>query len=159
DGLLAARFDRDDMSDARRRGYEADAPWRFASASVARVHRALLDASARGEIELLDVLDAALDEAEGISRPRAPVRPRAEQRSPGAPQGPQVVALSLTRACNQACAFCIARGRDAEPPEARAARAVRSVRAAARAGARTVVLGGAEPTLDRFLPALADHAR
>jgi pyruvate-formate lyase-activating enzyme len=157
DGLLTESFDREDMSDARRRGYEADCPYRFADERVARVHRALLDADARGEKDLLGVLDDALDDVEGLPRRARPAAP-AKDNAPG-PEKRGVAALALSRACNQACAFCTYRGQDTDAPRARAARAIQATKAAARAGVRTLVLGGAEPTLEWYLPALVELAK
>ncbi|WP_179955484.1 radical SAM protein [Chondromyces crocatus] len=61
--------------------------------------------------------------------------------------------------CNHNCAFCHAR-RPAERPDVAAAGAVLArIDAAARGGARTLVLTGGEPALRRDLPALVTRAR
>lgn len=153
DGLLTESFAHPRGSDARRRGYDADRPWRFADPKAADVHRAVLDAAHLDDDALFSVFEAALDAAAGVARgkrgrtDRLVVAPNDRAR----PRGPSTQQISLGRACNQACTFCLARGTEATPPRARAARAIAAVRAAARDGVRTVVLTGAEPTLEWYL--------
>jgi MoaA/NifB/PqqE/SkfB family radical SAM enzyme len=78
---------------------------------------------------------------------------------PPAAHGPTVARVVTNETCNQNCGFCKAR-RPAERAPFVAAAAVRArIEAAARGGARQVVLTGGEPTLRRDLPALVVHAR
>jgi MoaA/NifB/PqqE/SkfB family radical SAM enzyme len=160
DGLLLDAFPTDATSDAHRRGYEADRPWRFRDERVGRVHARLLEAAASDDAELLSVLDAALDDEAGVARGKQK-RPLRMVRAPNdrGPRGPATHAVALNRACNQSCAFCNARGVDEIDARRRAARAIREVQAAARAGRRTLVLGGAEPTLEWYLVDLVRLAR
>jgi MoaA/NifB/PqqE/SkfB family radical SAM enzyme/radical SAM superfamily enzyme YgiQ (UPF0313 family) len=158
DGLLLDRFERPDDSDARRRGYEADHPWRFRDPKVAEIHRKLLDARDRPDAELFAIFEDALDDAAGVARGKRS-RPERLVRAPrdlqGArDRGPATTQIVLNRACNQNCAFCNARGREIEAPRARAARAIRAMRAAAGQGVRSVVLTGAEPMLEWYLKEL-----
>lgn len=72
---------------------------------------------------------------------------------------PSVLRVTTNETCNQNCGFCSAR-RPSERPDLAAAGAVRArIEAAARAGARQLVLTGGEPALRRDLPALIAHAR
>jgi MoaA/NifB/PqqE/SkfB family radical SAM enzyme len=161
DGLLVESFERADQSDAARRGYEADHAWRFRDPKVAAVQRRLLDAASTcDEKQLFDVFEEALDEAAGVARGKKG-RPTRMVASPNevAKKGPATQQITLTRRCNQACTFCTHRGEDPTPPRQRAARAVQAVRAAAREGVRSVVLTGAEPTLEWYLKDLIKLAR
>lgn len=160
DGLLVEEFARPDMSDARRRGYEADMGWRFKDERVAAVHRRLLDAKSVADSDLFDVFEDALDDAAGVARGKRD-RPLRMVRAPRdmSRERPATQQILLTRACNQGCAFCNIRGTDARAPRVRAARAIAAVRAAAQKEASTVVLGGAEPLLEWYLPDLVRLAR
>ena len=168
DGLLVDAFEKDDMSDAHRRGYEADHPWRFRDPKVAEVQRRLLDARALSAPELFDVFEDALDDAAGVARGKKN-RPLRMVRAPNDATGraaPATRNVTVNRACNQACGFCTYRASGPEPMSAgreasrlRAARAIQSVRAAAQEGTRTLVITGAEPTLEWYLTDLVRLAR
>ena len=69
------------------------------------------------------------------------------------------VSISLNRACNQGCAFCVVRGAEREPAEVRARRALDQVQGAARAGVREVVFTGAEPTREPWLARIVAAAK
>lgn len=152
DGLLVEAFEREEMSDAHRRGYEADHPWRFRDPKVAAVHRRLLEARARSAADLFEVFEDALDDAAGVARGKKnrPLRLVRAPRDAG-PAGPATTSLSLNRACNQNCGFCSSRAATDDPPRVRAARAIQGVRAAAQQGTRTLLLTGAEPLLEWYL--------
>lgn len=154
DGLLVEAFEREEMSDAHRRGYEADHAWRFADPRVAEVQRRVLDMRALSGAELLDAFEDAIDDAAGVPRKPRPVTERASRGAKGPAR-----AISLNRTCNQGCAFCTYRAPRDEAPRARAARAVQAVRAAAKEGARAITLTGAEPLIDWYLPDLVRLAR
>ncbi len=156
DGLLLDRFARDDESDASRRGYEADHPWRYLHPKVGEVHRKLLDAAAGSdERALFEVFEHALDEAAGVARGK---RGRPQRMAPApndvAKKGPSTQQITLNKRCNQTCTFCVHRGDESHGDRARAARAIQAVRAAASEGVRSVVLTGAEPSLEWYLPEL-----
>jgi molybdenum cofactor biosynthesis enzyme MoaA len=71
----------------------------------------------------------------------------------------KVARVVTNETCNQACAFCVAR-RPSERASVAAAEAVLArIDAAARAGAREIVLTGGEPTLRRDLPVLVGRAK
>ncbi|MFO0658210.1 MAG: radical SAM protein [Polyangiaceae bacterium] len=160
DGLLIDRFERDDMSDAFRRGYESDHPWRFRDPKVESVHRRLLDASSMSDADMFGVFEDALDEVAGVAKGK---RDRANRmvRAPRdeARRGPSTHQIALNRECNQACAFCYARGVDTLSDRQRAARAIQAVHAAAKQGVRTLIVGGAEPTREWYLADLIRMAR
>jgi len=161
DGLLLEAFARPEDSDARRRGYDVDQPWRFADPKVAEVHRAVLDAAGLDDAALFEVFEEALDAAAGVARGKRgrPTRLLVAPNDRPTRKGPSTQQISLGRGCNQACTFCLARGEERTPPRARAARAVAAVRAAAQEGVETVVLTGAEPTLEWYLRDLVRLAR
>lgn len=160
DGLLVDAFEREEMSDAHRRGYEADHPWRFQDPKVAEVQRRLLEARDRAGADLFEVFEDALDEAAGVARGKK-TRPLRMVRAPRdvGRTGPATRNVQLNRACNQSCGFCAYRGAEVEPPRLRAARAIQAVRTAAQQGTRTLVLTGAEPLLEWYLPDLIRLAR
>ena len=167
DGLLTSAFEREEMSDAHRRGYEADHPWRFSDAKVAEVYRKLLDAKGLSAPEMFEVFEDALDEAAGVAKGKKN-RPLRMVRAPSdtGKIAPATRNVTLNRACNQTCGFCTYRASGPEPPNApkdasrmRAAKAIQSVRAAAAEGTRTLVVTGAEPTLEWYLADLVRLAR
>ncbi len=67
--------------------------------------------------------------------------------------------LSLTRACDRSCGFCDVRANDSRPLRLRAQAAAAQLRSAVAAGAKAVVLTGAEPTLEPYLVDLVALAR
>lgn len=160
DGLLVE--DRQDPreSDAYRRGYRVDAPFRFADPKVAAVHAAVLRSAHLPDDALFDVFEDALDDAAGQprgknKRPHRMVRSPNEQKHKGA----RTQQVSVGQTCNQNCAFCTYRAQsEREPLKERAERAANDVRRAASAGATTLVLTGAEPTLQPYLFDLAKLA-
>ncbi|MCC6528035.1 MAG: radical SAM protein, partial [Polyangiaceae bacterium] len=160
DELLVEAFERADLSDAHRRGYRVDHAWRFRDPKVGAVHRRLLDARGATDGELFAIFEDALDEAAGVARGKKarPLRMVPAPRDVGH-AAPATTTLSVNRACNQSCSFCVYHGQEVEPPRMRAARAIQGVRAAAAEGARTLVLTGAEPTLEWYLPDLVRLAR
>lgn len=160
DGLLASDFDHPEMSDARRRGYEADVAWRFRDERVASVHKALLDAASLSDAELFQRFEDALDDAAGIARGKKH-RPLRMVRAPR--DVPRKAALSrqvsLNRSCNQTCSFCTYRGKETQDPRARAAQAIAAVREAAQQGVTRLIVTGGEPLLEWYLPDLVRLAR
>jgi molybdenum cofactor biosynthesis enzyme MoaA len=161
DGLLLDRYVDPSDSDAARRGYEADHPWRFADSKVALVHRRLLDeAPGADDARLFEIFEQALDDAAGIARGKKG-RPLRMVAAPNdvARKGPSTQQITLNRACNHACTFCVHHGEETLSDRARATRAIHAVKTAARNGVSNVVLTGAEPTLEWYLPDLIKLAR
>lgn len=160
DGLLIDAFADDEMSDAHRRGYQADHAWRFRDAKAGEVYRRLFDARTKSDDDLFAIFEDALDDAAGIARGKKN-RPLRMVRAPRDRKHAQPAShsISLNRGCNQNCGFCAFRGPDLAPARVRAARAVQAVRAAAHAGARTIVITGAEPLLEWYLKDLVKLAR
>jgi MoaA/NifB/PqqE/SkfB family radical SAM enzyme len=67
--------------------------------------------------------------------------------------------VALTRECNLVCGFCSTRAPEPRTSRERAARAIAAVRVAASEGGSTLVLSGAEPTLEWYLDDLVTLAR
>jgi len=71
----------------------------------------------------------------------------------------RITEVALTSECNLVCGFCTVRRADERTGRERAAQAIRAVRAASRHGGTTIVLSGAEPTLEWYLDDLVGLAR
>jgi len=105
-------------------------------------------------------LKQALDAAAGVPRGekkkhlRLLPAPRYDDRRPA-----QTAHVDLTRACNLSCGFCTARGAEGRAPRQRAVQAITAVRRVAQEGAKTLVIGGAEPTLEWYLADLVALAK
>jgi MoaA/NifB/PqqE/SkfB family radical SAM enzyme len=163
DGLLEATREDPNESDAYRRGYRMDAPWRFADPKVAKVHAAVLAESALADDALFEVFEEALDEAAGQARgknkrPLRMVRAPNDKRGGGA----RTQQITVASSCNQRCGFCtyVERGKgNGETLQARADRVAGEVRDAASQGAERIVLTGAEPLGQPYVLSLARLAK
>lgn|GEM_PF-707144 len=168
DGLLELVRQDPNESDAYRRGYRMDAPWRFADPKVAKVHAAVLAESTLADDALFEVFEEALDEAAGQARgknkrPLRMVRAPNDKRGGGA----RTQQITVASSCNQRCGFCtyVERGsasRDrgnGETVQARADRVAGEVKDAASKGADRIVLTGAEPLGQPYVLSLARLAK
>lgn len=166
DGLLETVREDPSTSDAYRRGYRMDAPWRFADPKVAAVHAAVLAAASLPDDALFEVFEEALDAAAGQARGKNK-RPLRMVRAPNDKQsgGARTQQINVVSACNQSCGFCTYRASPAQAlderqrHEAIAARAADEIRAAAAAGTARIVLSGAEPFLSPHVFSLARLAK
>ena len=66
--------------------------------------------------------------------------------------------IRLGLSCNNACLFCHSRGSGNRAADLSTARAREKIRAAARAGAKTAVFSGGEPTIRKDIIALCEYA-
>jgi MoaA/NifB/PqqE/SkfB family radical SAM enzyme len=130
-------------------------------AEVWEALRAAAERAAAGEaVNLIRVFEAAMDEAAGEARGKKqrPLRMVQAPRDRGGPRA-STAQVVLNKSCNQACAFCNARGAEQHPPRMRAARAIMAVREAAKNPLRQLVITGAEPTLEWYLDELVRLAK
>ncbi len=149
-GRLAERATREGL-------WLADGGFRVLDEDVQAIVSATPGGPARErQARLKEALDALAGVPRGEKRKhlRLLPAPRYDERRPS-----RTGHVDLTRACNLACGFCTARGPDARAPRQRAAQAIAGVRRVAQEGATTLVLGGAEPTLEWYLTDLVALAR
>ncbi len=168
DGLVLDAWREGDEGAARRKGYSAEIPWRFADARTARAHELatqLRDALGH-ETELAQLRAAALHGAPaedgtrvagGVARLGALLDALARDKGADGARVSQVSArpIWLSGPCNNGCAGCANRERWAPPDLEALAIEI----AAARSGGAAICIAGREPTLHPELFALLSLAR